>query len=64
MRNGTTGLLGGILVLLIVAIAAWWILNLVFGFVFFVVKVIVLIVVIAVAALFLRGLLFGSGADR
>jgi hypothetical protein len=60
MRNGTTGLLGGILVLLLVAVAAWWVLNLLFGFVFLIVKLVVLAVILVVAGLFLRGLLTGS----
>jgi hypothetical protein len=63
MRNGTTGLLGGILVLLLVAIAAWWVLNLLFGFVFLIVKLVVLAVILVVAGLFLRGLLTGSRED-
>jgi hypothetical protein len=63
MRNGTTGLLGGILVLLLVAIAAWWVLNLLFGFVFLIVKLVVLAVILVVTGLFLRGLLTGSRED-
>jgi Flp pilus assembly protein TadB len=64
MNSGTTWLFGGILTVIVVAVVAWWLVNLVFGFVLFLVKLLIVLVVVAAVALWLRSLFARSDSSR
>ena len=56
MRIGTIWLLGGILAIVVVAALAWLLVNVLFGFVVVLIKLLIVVGVVVVAALFVRGL--------
>ncbi|WP_150307812.1 hypothetical protein [Planctomonas psychrotolerans] len=64
MDSGTKWLFGGILTVIVVAVVAWWLVNLVFGFVLFLVKLLIVLVVVAAVALWLRALFARSDTSR
>ncbi|MFP7760070.1 hypothetical protein [Marisediminicola sp. LYQ134] len=64
MNPSTKWSLGGVIGLVVLALLVWFVLDAVFGVVFFLVRVVVLVIVVGIAAIILRRLFTRSRGDR